>query len=403
MTGEGISAVVLADRAAVERLRIALAQGRDLFEVRRGEAGSEWTRVSGTEPFDWGVPLPLAGAKRFFFPAREPLLRWQEEAVGEVLPAPSPFVLFGVHPCDLTAISYLDRFFVSDPWYTRRRARALLVGLNCVAPCTGGFCRDVAAGPFADGGFDLNLTPLPDGRVVLQFGTDAGRAAFASASETAAAFTPSDQAVLAAVAAAADTSCPSRPFVGRAVRRINAKPGAPAEEAIADSEWQALGPACFACSGCTNLCPTCSCFTVADQVHGRAGERVRYWDSCLFEGFQREASGHHPAPRPGDRVRRFWSHKFADEFSDRLGRPGCVGCGRCDVTCTGSIGALKVLAALGAVERTLLNSDTGVGETMEPLPSPTRRGGHFPLLSQRVSINALLVKLQQLPPLKEGD
>jgi hypothetical protein len=87
---------------------------------------------------------------------------------------------------------------------------------------------------------------------------------------------------------------------------------------------------------------------MADEVHDGTGERARCWDSCLFEGFQREASGHHPAPRPGDRVRRFWHHKFSDDFSIRFGRPGCVGCGRCDITCTGSIGALKVLATLGS-------------------------------------------------------
>ena len=395
MIDEALSAAMLADHAAVDRLRVALAQGRDLFAVGRSEAGSEWQRVRSTDSFDWDVPLSLTGAKRFFFPAREPLLRWHGETVEEAPPAPSPFVLFGVRPCDLTAIAYQDRFFAADPWYARRRGSALLVGLNCLAPCAGGFCRDVAAGPFARAGFDLNLTPLPNGRVVVQFGTDAGRTAFASAGVAAAALTPSDQEALAATAAAAEASCPRRPFIGRAVRRINTEPGASAEDAITDAEWQALGPACLACSGCTNLCPTCSCFTVVDEVHNGTGERVRYWDSCLFEGFQREASGHHPAPRPGDRVRRFWYHKFADDFGSRFGRPGCVGCGRCDVTCTGSIGALKVLAALAAVDgpsrghlspvsseaarsRTALNSNvTFSREPLESLPRPlsdTERG-----------------------------
>ncbi len=116
---------------------------------------------------------------------------------------------------------------------------------------------------------------------------------------------------------------------------------------VTDAEWQSLGHACFACTGCTNLCPTCSCFTVVDEVRETSGERVRVWDSCLLEGFQREASGHHPAPRPGDRVRRFWYHKLSDDYLPRFGRSGCVGCGRCDVTCPGSIGALKVFHALG--------------------------------------------------------
>jgi len=347
MSGEVLSAVILADRAAVDRLREALVTGRALFEVRRKTAGSEWQRVTATEPFDWDVPLPLAGAKRFFFAAREPLLRWSSETVEESLPVCSPFVLFGVRPCDLAAITYQEQFFGTDAWYTRRRQSALVVGLNCITPCAGGFCRDVAAGPFAGAGFDLNLTPLPDGRVVLQFGSDAGRATFASTGVAGAGLISTDHAAFAATAAAAEVRCPTRPIIRRALSRINT---ASASEAIADAEWQALGPACFACSGCTNLCPTCSCFTVVDEVHEDTGQRVRYWDSCLFEGFQRQAAGRHPAERPGDRVRRFWYHKFADEFTGRFGRSGCVGCGRCDVTCTGSIGALHVLSALAKVD-----------------------------------------------------
>jgi formate hydrogenlyase subunit 6/NADH:ubiquinone oxidoreductase subunit I len=143
-----------------------------------------------------------------------------------------------------------------------------------------------------------------------------------------------------AAEARARASFPARPFIARAIARLDAS-------AIGDEEWQALGPACFACTGCTSLCPTCSCFTIVDEPHARGGERVRHWDSCLLEGFQREGSGHHPSPRAGDRVRRFWQHKLANEFVADRGRIGCVGCGRCDVACPGSIGALRVLEALG--------------------------------------------------------
>jgi len=32
--------------------------------------------------------------------------------------------------------------------------------------------------------------------------------------------------------------------------------------------WQAMGLQCLTCSGCTNLCPTCSCFTTYDRPTG---------------------------------------------------------------------------------------------------------------------------------------
>jgi formate hydrogenlyase subunit 6/NADH:ubiquinone oxidoreductase subunit I len=334
-------AYVLPDRATVDRLRLTLARGRALYEVRVEAGGADWQRVSGQEPFDWAAPLPLAGAKRFFFPPRETLVRWRGTAAEETLPVVDPFILFGVHPCDLAAIAVQDRFFAGDPWYERRRAAALLVGLDCLAACAGGFCWDVDAGPFARGGFDLALTPLVDGRVFVRCGTAGAEAILTAADLPARAADPVMVAACDAAEAQAILTFPARPAVARTRARLDA-------HQITDAEWQALGPACFACTGCTNLCPTCSCFTVVDEVANGGGARMRDWDSCLLAGFQREASGHHPAPRAGDRVRRFWSHKLSADFVPELGRIGCVGCGRCDVTCPGSIGALAVTGALGS-------------------------------------------------------
>jgi formate hydrogenlyase subunit 6/NADH:ubiquinone oxidoreductase subunit I len=258
----------------------------------------------------------------------------------EVLPEPRPFVLFGLRSCDATAIAYQDRFFATDPAYVRRRAAAFLVVVQCKTACTGGFCVDVDAGPFASSGFDLALTLLPDDRVLVEVGSTEGASAIAAAKLR---IEPANESVRATrrdVETAARASFPQRPFIARARARLDAGE-------IRDEEWQALGPACLACTGCTSLCPTCSCFTVVDETAADGGERARYWDSCLLEGFQREASGHHPAPRPGDRVRRFWYHKLSADFVRDFGRVGCVGCGRCDVTCPGSIGALRVLERLG--------------------------------------------------------
>jgi formate hydrogenlyase subunit 6/NADH:ubiquinone oxidoreductase subunit I len=341
-----MDAIVLPDHAAVDGLRRAIAATRTLVEPRVARAASEWQVTGGEGTFDWTAAAPLSGAKPWFFPPREPLLRWAVAAEpGEVWPAAAPFALFGLRACDLAAIDYQDRFFVRDPWYGRRRAAALLVGLDCVTACDGGFCVEVEAGPFARAPYDLDLTPLPDGRVVVAWGSAAGKAALDAAGLAGAPADDRIAVVIAEVAAAAVASFPKRPFVTRGLARMNA---APAAAAIADEEWQALGPSCLACTGCTSLCPTCTCFTVVDEVDAAGGVRARLWDSCLLEGFQREASGHHPAPRPGDRVRRFWYHKLSRDFAPAAEPLGCVGCGRCDVTCPGTIGALRVLAALGS-------------------------------------------------------
>jgi sulfhydrogenase subunit beta (sulfur reductase) len=335
-----IARLVLPERDAVNAIRRVLARDRVLYEVRADGGEPEWGVSNGEEPCDIGVALPLVSAKRFFFPPRETLLRWRGEEVEAALPETRPFALFGLRACDLTAIAYQDRFFADDAWYVRRRGAALLVGVNCTTACSGGFCADVDAGPFARAGFDLSLTVLPDGRVFVQVGTTAALRVLEQAEVEA---RPADAATCAAFEGsrqAALDSFPARPFIRRAITRLN-------DHQITDDEWQGLGPACFACTGCTSLCPTCSCFTVVDEADGESGERTRVWDSCLLEGFQREASGHHPAPRPGDRVHRFWYHKLSNDFTE-FGRPGCVGCGRCDVGCPGSIGALRVLDRLGS-------------------------------------------------------
>jgi formate hydrogenlyase subunit 6/NADH:ubiquinone oxidoreductase subunit I len=328
-------------RDEVDALRAALARTHALYEVQPTAEGAEWRRVEKVVPFDWDVPLPLTGAKRFFFPPREMLLRWQGDDVQPSPPATEPFVLFGLRACDLTAIVYQDRFFADDPWYAARRAQALLVGVNCLAACPGGFCADVDAGPFARAGFDLALTSVGEEFAVVEVGSARGQAALTAAGV---ATMLSDPDVIDARRRAEDgahDTFRTRPFVARALARVRAG-------TVSVPEWDALAPACLACTGCTSVCPTCSCFTVVDAPSNGGGERARVWDSCLLEGFQREASGNHPAPHPGDRVRRFWYHKLSGDFAPAFDRPGCVGCGRCDVTCAGSIGALRVLAALGA-------------------------------------------------------
>jgi sulfhydrogenase subunit beta (sulfur reductase) len=335
-----IDRFVLPDRSVVDVIRRSVACERILYEVREEGGEADWRPVTAEEPFDFDAPLPLTGAKRFFFPPREILLRWGGDRVEPAEPEVAPFALFGLRACDLTAIAYQDRFFADDAWYRLRRSRALLVGIDCPAACAGGFCADVDAGPFPRAGYDLNLSPLSDGRVLVEIRTLAGRAAFEGARLDAGVPDATARAALEHARAHAVATFPERPFIRRGIARLDARE-------IGDAEWRAFGPACFACTGCTNLCPTCSCFTVIDEGSGGSGERARVWDSCLLEGFQREASGHHPAPRPSDRVRRFWYHKLSGDFGE-LGRIGCVGCGRCDVTCPGTIGALRVLETLGA-------------------------------------------------------
>lgn len=332
------------DEAGFERLRALLARTRSAYEVVPDGGGAAWAALEPTRAFAWDAALPLEGIKRFFLPDGEVLLRWQGEAVAEARPDAPALALVGVRPCDAVALAYQDRFFADDPYYRVRRAAALIVATSCSGACARGFCAEVDAGPMLRDGFDLGLTWLGRDAIAVEIASPAGAAALAAAGIHARPLGSTHTDRLEGARRAALATFVPDAALRRGLARLAEDPGAPP---VHDDEWQRLGPLCFACTGCTTLCPTCSCFTIADEVRGEGGVRRRLLDSCLLEGFQREASGHNPSARPGDRVRRFWTHKLGASFARQMGRPGCVGCGRCDVTCPGSIGGRAVLTQLG--------------------------------------------------------
>lgn len=336
---------VVIDDAGFARLRATLARTRDTYEVARENGDLAWAPLDPDRPFVWDAVAPLEGVKHFFLPDGEILLRWQGDTVREVIPDVPPFALVGLCACDAVALDYMDRFLAADPCYAARRARALIVATSCGGACARGFCAAVGAGPFVTHGFDLGLTRLGHDAIVVEVATEAGEDALAAAAVAPREPTTTHLDRLTGAYNAARATFVPDPLLARGLARLAAETDAPP---IADDEWQRLGPSCFACTGCTTLCPTCTCFTIEDVVQGDGGVRRRVIDSCLLEGFQREASGYNPSPRPGDRVRRFWTHKLGASCTRRMGRPGCVGCGRCDVTCPGSIGAHAVLSRLGA-------------------------------------------------------
>lgn len=328
-----------------ERLRAHLARARLLYEVRAdGQGGSHWQAVDARDlgAFESCAEPPPFSAKSFFFAERELLFRFDGGQFYSALPEVVPQVLFGVHACDLVAVAYQDRFFAADPHYQARRQATLLVGIDCLHSCQGGFCSLLDTGPAVHAlSADLILLPRDEepGDWLLLVASEAGRNALNGLR------LPVAECDWQAERAA-NSHCVAREQGEQ--QEVVAGIAALNGDSIEGGVWDALGLHCLGCSGCTSVCPTCSCFAPLDLPTGQDGmQRERVWDSCLYEGFQREASGHNPSATPGQRVQRFWTHKFGDAFKARFDRYGCVGCGRCDRVCPGGIGVHGVMHKVG--------------------------------------------------------
>jgi len=111
--------------------------------------------------------------------------------------------------------------------------------------------------------------------------------------------------------------------------------------------WEELGRRCLSCGSCTNVCPTCYCFNVQDEVDFALslGKRTRVWDSCQLDEFATVAGGHNFRPARAARQRHRFLRKGQYQ-ADAYGLLGCVGCGRCGQACLAKINPVDTFNAL---------------------------------------------------------
>jgi sulfhydrogenase subunit beta (sulfur reductase) len=264
-------------------------------------------------------------------PPEERLVEYTLSAkpVVETVVEAEPTVLFGVHTCDLHAIRLLDAALGSEPpdaHYLERRQQTTIVSLECLRPCDEDcFCKDMGT-LSADEGYDLHLTDIGEA-YAASAATDRGRALLDRCGEAHVA-TDEDVRRLNEVLAA------KWPRFKRRLLFDAAELPALLATAHDNPLWKELGERCFACGSCTNVCPTCYCFNVADEVDiGLSqGVRTRLWDSCQLDEFARVAGGENFREARAARQRHRFMRK-GKYLYEKFGELGCVGCGRCIRTC----------------------------------------------------------------------
>lgn len=247
--------------------------------------------------------------KKYLFPFREELLQYQKGNYRQAIAHGSETVLFGVHPCDLDGIAYLDRVFLNeqpDPCYSARRTSVTLIGISCT-PDDFCFC----SGPRASASCDLFLQAEEDG-LRLSAHSAKGEAISAAAADL-------------LVETAEETEPPPCGV-------CNVLPQDPQLRFSDDPLWQKFADICVSCGACSVCCPTCYCFDVREYPSlSGGGTRMREWDNCFFVTHGEVAGGNFRGTRL-ERLRYRFLHKYCG-FTPLTGMTSCVGCGRCKEFC----------------------------------------------------------------------
>ncbi|TET81756.1 MAG: Ni/Fe hydrogenase subunit beta [Anaerolineales bacterium] len=298
--------------------------------------------IQSAVELDLGYPTTVIPPKKYLLPQREELIRFKTDGsqvhVEAVIEA-KPTVVLGIHTCDLHAIQLLDRVFqqgYSDQHYQAHRENAYLVSIECLQPCIPhSFCKSMGTLSVTNG-FDLHLTDIGDDYAV-DIETKKGARlldGFSAARDV----TDEDYRLFNRVLSEKWACFPLR--LDFDITELPSLLSVSYESKL----WDELGERCLACGMCTNVCPTCYCFNVTDEVDFTlsAGQRTRIWDSCQLDKFATVSGGHNFRASRAQRQRHRFFRKGKYQM-ETYGLLGCVGCGRCGQACLADINMVDTL------------------------------------------------------------
>ena len=277
-------------------------------------------------------PANLPCQKEFLFPQREEMYKFSPKGT-ERTGNHKKRVIFGIRSCDVSAVGLMDTFYggqYEDDFYMERRKNTSFISIACNTPDSSCFCIGLGTGPFLKEGFDIQLTDLRD-RYMVQVGSAKGRQMIKGFGHIFRRPKKADYDDQYEANLSSQSKFEKRITLDNVRRKILAGK-------VPDSFWEGVASRCFQCGGCVYQCPVCTCFNVVDWKDGggEKGVRMRIWDGCMFKGFTKMAGNVWPAEQIAARTKRWYFHKLL-YWPGQSGKFGCVGCGRCTITCPGKI------------------------------------------------------------------
>jgi formate hydrogenlyase subunit 6/NADH:ubiquinone oxidoreductase subunit I len=282
-------------------------------------------------------------SKDIAFPRTEKLLDYTKSkegmsVIGIDLNDIPDVILWGVRPCDATGIGELSSIFnwdCKDEIYNNRLSKVTVFGFSCNKSDEYCFCTSVGGNPGNTEGSDILFTLMGEGGdYFAEILTEKGQAVVEM---TSALFETSEITDKQKFLAEVPVTFKREEIRGKL------------DKFFESGEWMEQSLRCLGCGACAYVCPTCACFDIQDEAHGKNGSRSRCWDSCGFSHFTLHTSGHNPRDVQSARWRQRIMHKFS-YMPERLSVYGCTGCGRCSRACPVDMNILEHLISIQEVK-----------------------------------------------------
>ncbi len=312
--------------------------------VAKGNGEYAFEEVDSSDRIELKYKPTIMPPKKYFMPQEETLLEFSTAKGLATKPVVEyeKMTLFGVHTCDLAGIQCLNAVFSVRPRdynYLTRKRQIDIIGLECGDYCDEHASCSMVSAHMPSGGYDLFFTDLGD-YFIVHMNTQAGEEmieatkCFESAEET------HFDDLQSFRKKKRDT------FKSEVQIEPRFIPGL-FDACFESSIWKELDAKCLACGNCTNVCPTCYCFDIIDEVglDLKNGKRYRKWDSCQLEPFAKVAGGENFRKERAARQRHRYYRKFRYPVA-KYSKFFCTGCGRCSRSCMAGIHLKDTLNAL---------------------------------------------------------